>query len=126
MSATNPPKPPMLRWGLILLWIGIVLGCIKLALSLAHGVPTISPLTIIVPFLAIYVIMALLIVYASMQVRWARIGLFVLYLFAVLPAVPLVISHFSQIPLAASLTIVQACLQGVGLFLIFRQALGRD
>lgn len=126
MSVTNRAKPLQLRWGLGLLWVGVVLGCVKLALSLASAAPPVSLLTIIAPFLAIYVIMALLLVYVGMQVRWARIGLLVLYLLAVLPAVPLVASHFWQIPLAASLTIAQACLQGVGLFLVFRQALGRD
>lgn len=126
MSVTNHAKPPLLRWGLGLLWVGIILGCAKLALSLAHSTAAVSPLYVIAPFLAIYVIMALLLIYVGMQVRWARIGLFVLYLLAVLPAVPLVISHFSQIPLAASLTIAQALIQGTGLFLVFRQALGRD
>lgn len=126
MSITNSAKPLQLRWGLGLLWVGVVLGCIKLALSLASTASPVSPVKIIAPFLAIYVIMALLLVYVGMQVRWARIGLLVLYLLAVLPGVALVASHFWQIPLAASLTIAQAVIQGAGLFLVFRQALGRD
>lgn len=123
MTSMNRPEAPMLRWGVSLFWAGIALSCIKLALTLSHSVPSVSPAYTIGSFVAIYAIMALLLVYVAQNARWARIALFILYLVAVLPAVPLVIPHFAQIPAIASLTIAQAAVQAAGVFLIFRQSI---
>lgn len=118
---TKPGKPGQVSTALGLFWVTIVLGLIKLARTLSMPAGPGGHSFTIFTFVAIYVLMALLIVYIGMGASWARGGMLILSLIGILPAVPLVFAHFAQMPILGVLTCAQALAQVVGLYLVYRE-----
>lgn len=120
MLPETMPRPVTVKWALALFWLAIVLGCIKLArtLSLPTG-PGGYSLTVF-SFIAIYAVMAMVVIYIAMGASWARGIMLILLLVGILPAVPLVLAHFSLMPFLGTLTCVQAVAAVTGIYLVFR------
>lgn len=121
MSRGTKNRPAQVTWALSLFWLTILLGLLKLlrTLSLPAG-PGGHSLTIFA-FIAIYSLMVLVTIYLTMRTAWARGIMLVLFLIGILPAVPLVLVHFADMPLAGTLTCVQALAEIAGLYLVFRE-----
>ncbi|MGN8157254.1 hypothetical protein ACS8Y6_05110 [Salinisphaera sp. RV14] len=121
MSQDKSNRPAPVFWALVLFWLSIVLGLLKLGrvLSLPAGPGGHS--FAVFTFIAIYSLMALVTIYLTMGASWARGAMLILFIIGILPALPLVFMHFGAIPLAATLTCGQTVAQSVGLYLVFRE-----
>ncbi|WP_145961329.1 hypothetical protein [Salinisphaera sp. LB1] len=121
MSQHQSNRPAPVFWALVLFWLTIVLGLFKLGrvLSLPAGPGGHS--FAVFTFIAIYSLMILVAIYLAMGASWARGAMLILSIVGVLPALPLVFTHFAVIPLAATATCAQALAQIAGLYLVFRE-----
>ncbi|KEZ77002.1 hypothetical protein C41B8_11820 [Salinisphaera hydrothermalis C41B8] len=108
-------------WALVLFWLTIVLGLIKLGRTLSLPAGPAGHSFTVFTFVAVYSLMTLVTIYLAMGASWARGAMLILFIIGILPALPLVFAHFAAIPLAATLTCAQGLAQIVGLYLVFRE-----
>ncbi|HET7315345.1 hypothetical protein [Salinisphaera sp.] len=121
MSQDKSSRPAPVFWALMLFWLTIVLGLIKLGHTFAMPAGPAGHSFTVFTFVAIYSLMALVTIYLAMGASWARGVMLILFIVGILPALPLVFAYFTAIPLAATLTCVQGLAEVVGLYLVFRE-----
>ena len=112
-------KPSSIRLALGLLWLGFAIGPLKLVLNWSYLVSRsgVGFNLFVIGFVsATY---CLFLWKISEGRNWARIVFLVVFVLGVLPYVFILRSEFSRSPLLATLSILQAGIQGWGLFLLF-------
>ncbi|WP_353214157.1 hypothetical protein [Salinisphaera hydrothermalis] len=121
MPQHTSSRPTAVFWALVLFWLTIVLGLIKLGRTLSLPAGPAGHSFTVFTFVAVYSLMTLVTIYLAMGASWARGAMLILFIIGILPALPLVFAHFAAIPLAATLTCAQGLAQIVGLYLVFRE-----
>lgn len=121
MRKDTAQRPLSVNWALALFWVTIVLGITKLLFTLMLPAGPNGRGYTIFAFIVIYALIALNSVYLAMGAAWSRKIMLILVLIGIVPAVPLVLVHFSFMPVLAAMTCVQGVACVVGLYLVFRE-----
>lgn len=112
-------KPSPIRLALRLLWVGFAIGPLKLVLNWAYLVSRsgVAFNIFVIGFTsATYCFFVWKI---SERKNWARIAFLVLFVLGVVPYLFVLRSEFPRSPLLGTMSILQAGIQGWGLFLLF-------
>jgi len=118
----SEPKPKELALAVNALWASLAVGLVKLLIDHARLGSMAPPLLTNFTLVFTFVLMALLIFKISHGRNWARITSLVLFLFGLLPAVPIMLREFVNSPVTGALSLAQAAIQAFAFYLLFFSA----
>jgi len=118
-SQNRLPQPPEVGRAITLLWVGLGLMVLKVAVNIGALDSIVPSLLSNAAFLLTFGIAAFIIYATSKGYNWARWSFALMFAVDALPALYLLPETMAQSPLRGGITLAQCAAQGYGLYLLF-------